>query len=233
MGLTLSESKTKVTNLNSGAALFLGTYIRRATEHSFTRSGHKNILKRNSRKIRLEAPLSRILGKLKDAGFIRNGVPSPKMVWLPLEHRQIIHMYNSVFRGYLNYYNFVHNYPRLVSRLDLILRHSCAKLLATKLSLGTMSKAFSKFGRDLSTTHITKNSEKPKVYSFIDPSYKTTLKFLTNDTPIIKALFGSISLASLDNLTCAICESEYRVEMHHVRHMKDLNPDLGWEWSTN
>lgn len=65
------------------------------------------------------------------------------------------------------------------------------------------------------------------MYSFKDPSYKVTLKFLTSDTPIIKALYGSISLATLDNLKCAVCESEYRVEMHHVRHMKDLNPKLG------
>lgn len=160
MGLTLSEAKTKVTNINSSSALFLGTYIKRATEHSFTRMSHNSILRRNSRKIRLEAPMSRILNKLENAGFISSGLSIPKMVWLPLEHRQIIHMYNSVFRGYLNYYSFVHNYPRLVSRLGLILRQSCAKLLATKFSLGTMSKVYNKFGRNLSVTH-TNDSGKP------------------------------------------------------------------------
>lgn len=33
-----------------------------------------------------------------------------------------------------------------------------------------------------------------------------------------------ISLASLEGLKCSLCESDYRVEMHHVRMMKDINP---------
>ncbi len=226
MGLTLSEKKTKITNLNASRALFLGTYIKRATEYSFSRPSHNQYLRRNSKKLRLEAPIDHILNKLKDANFLRGGKPNPKLVWLPLEHRQIIHLYNAVFRGYLNYYSFAHNYPRIVSRLGLILRQSCAKLLATKFSLGTMSKAFDKFGRGLSVTHIN-DSKKKKVYSFLNPSYKITLKFLINSTPIIKALFGSVSLSSLDNLVCSVCKSDYRVEMHHVRFMKDLNPKLG------
>lgn len=41
------------------------------------------------------------------------------------------------------------------------------------------------------------------------------------------ALYSTgISLATLDGLKCVVCESEYRVEMHHVRMMKDLNPKL-------
>ena len=226
MGLTLSEKKTKITNLNTSRALFLGTYINRATEYSFSRPSHSQYLKRNSKKLRLEAPIEHILNKLKDADFWRNGKPSPKLVWLPLEHRQIIHLYNAVFRGYLNYYSFTHNYPRIVSRLGLILRQSCAKLLATKFSLGTMAKTFDKFGRSLSVTHIN-DSNKKKVHSFLNPSYKITLKFLINSSPIIKALYGSVSLSTLDDLVCSICKSDYRVEMHHVRFMKDLNPKLG------
>lgn len=225
MGLTLSDKKTKITNLNSSRALFLGTFIKRATELSYSRPSYNLYLKINYKKLRLEAPIDRILDKLADVDFIRSGKPSPKLVWLPLEHRQIIHLYNLVFRGYLNYYSFAHNYPRVVSRLNLILRQSCAKLLATKYSLGTMSKAFNKFGKNLSATQII-NSKK-KVYSFLEPSYKITLRFLTNNTPVIKSLYGSISIASLDNLICSLCKSDYRVEMHHVRFMKDLNPKLG------
>jgi len=226
MGLTLSEKKTKVTNLNLSSALFLGVLIKRASQHSFTRASHNSILKRNSKKLRFEAPIPRIIEKLKNADFMREGRPSPKFVWLPLEHRQIIHLYNSVFRGFINYYSFAHNHHRVVSRIGMILKQSCAKLLAAKFSLGTMSKVFKKFGPQLSTT-IVKDPKKPKTFSFLKPSHKITLIFLTNNTPIVKALYGSVSLASLDDLTCSICESDYRVEMHHIRHMKDLNSDLG------
>jgi hypothetical protein len=90
-----------------------------------------------------------------------------------------------------------------------------------------MAEVYNKYGPELSITHVDpKNPKNVKTYSFIKPSYKITLKFLTDDTPVIKALYGSISLASLDNLKCRICDSEYRVEMHHVRFMKDLNPKL-------
>lgn len=80
MGLTLSDTKTKITNINSSHALFLGTNIKRASEYSFTRTSHNNILKRNAKNIRMEAPISRILKKLEDAGFIKSNIPHPKTV---------------------------------------------------------------------------------------------------------------------------------------------------------
>jgi group II intron reverse transcriptase/maturase len=227
IGLTLSESKTKITNLNISEALFLGTIIKRARRFSFSRPSHNHILRRNSKKLRLEAPIKRIIKKLHEADFMKNNDSCPKFVWMTLEHRQIIHMYNSVLRGYLNYYNFAHNYLRVASAVGYILKQSCAKLLAAKYSLGSMSKVYDKFGPYLTTVHTdSKNPSKSKTYSFMIPSYKLTLRFLINCSPIIKALYGSISISSLDNLECSICDSEYRVEMHHVRYMKDLNPKL-------
>lgn len=146
---------------------------------------------------------------------------------MSLEHRQIIHMYNSVFRGYLNYYKFAHNYSRVASTVGFYLKQSCAKLLAAKYSMGTMAKVYKKFGPNLEVKHRdSKDPKKDKIYSFLVPSYKITLNFLTNSSPIIKALYGSVSLSTLDNLECTKCNSTYRVEMHHVRHLKDLNPKL-------
>lgn len=57
-------------------------------------------------------------------------------------------------RGILNYYKFVHNYGNLVSRVQYELKQSCAKLLAAKYSLGTMSKVFSKFGNNLENVYV-------------------------------------------------------------------------------
>lgn len=122
-------------------------------------------------------------------------------------------------RGFLNYYSFVHNYPRLVSYLEFILKQSCAKLLATKFHLGTMAKAYKKFGSGLTG---------PKGKSIYKPSYKTTLKFLVNPSPVIGSLFQEKSTATFDNLKCSICESTHRVEMHHIRAMKNLNPKLSY-----
>lgn len=146
---------------------------------------------------------------------------------MTLEHRQILHLYNSVLRGYLNYYNFAHNYTRVASYLAYILKESCAKLLAAKYSLSTMAKVHQKYGPNLSITEKSSDG-KEKTFSLMTPSYKLTLKFLTSSSPVIKALFGSVSLATLDHLICAICDSDYKVEMHHIRQMKDLNPKLNY-----
>jgi hypothetical protein len=61
----------------------------------------------------------------------------------------IINLYNSVLRGYLNYYSFTHNYSRLASSMEFILKTSCAKLLAAKYKLRSVNKVLSEFGDDL------------------------------------------------------------------------------------
>lgn len=110
----------------------------------------------------MTAPITRIIKNLTDTGFLLNGKPAPRFLWLHNNHDQIIHLYNSVFRGYLNYYYFVHNYSRLVSLLNFILKQSAAKLLAAKYKLGTQAKVFKKFGPRLTS---------PNKIEFIKPSY--------------------------------------------------------------
>jgi len=71
--------------------------------------------------------------------------------------------------------------------------------------------------------------------SFVKPTYTinvwdfkgitSNLKDSVISNGLIKTLYAeSISVASLEDLECSICNSNYRVEMHHVRQMKDLNP---------
>ena len=62
-----------------------------------------------------------------------------------MNHDQILYLYNSVFRGYANYYSFTHNYNKLISTLTHVLKGSCAKLLAVKFNLKTQAKVYKKF----------------------------------------------------------------------------------------
>ena len=140
-------------------------------------------------------------------------------------HDQIIALYNSVFRGFLNYYSFVHNYSRLVSCLNFFLKQSCAKLLAAKYSLNNRAKVFKKYGPNLA---LTKTGIK-----FLNPSYKTNMLNFKIKSKVsetngnIKSLYAlGKSKARLYNLVCSACGSDQFVEMHHVRAMKDLNPKL-------
>lgn len=78
--LNLSDSKTKLTSLNSSKVLFLGTNILRAEHNSFSRMGTFRRLRRNKLGIRLEAPLDRIRKKLTEASFMADGKSAPKFL---------------------------------------------------------------------------------------------------------------------------------------------------------
>lgn len=133
---------------------------------------------------------------------------------MPLNHDQIIHLYNGVYRGYTNFYSFAHNYNQLISTLTHILKSSCAKLLAAKYNLRSQSKVYKKFGPNLRS---------PRGAEFIKPKYGITLKFNSKIEDNISGSFvKEKSLATLENLNCSNCGSTYRVEMHHIRAMKDL-----------
>lgn len=90
-------------------------------------------------------------------------------------------------------------------------------MLAAKFSVRNQMQVFKMFGRDL------KGKDK---HGFIKAIYGTKPSaFNVNiDDVQLKIFVPGLSRASLEKLVCAICESEYRVEMHHVRMMKDLNP---------
>lgn len=221
IGLKLSDDKTKITNISKEKVLFLGTHIFRSRSwtHARMRGGAD---RRQALGLIFEAPLVRVTQKLASNGFLKKGKIVPKFIWVQNSHRVIIGLYNSVVRGYLNYYSFVHNYGKLVSLIMNTLKVSCAKLLAAKFSLGTTIKVYQKFGQYL-TAPSSKEKERPM--SFIKPNYKATYKFSINSDPNIRSVnIVNISQASLEGLACQICGSTSQVEMHHVRMMKDLNP---------
>jgi group II intron reverse transcriptase/maturase len=220
--LTLSEHKTKITNLNKQKAVFLGVNIFRSKHTKVTLrrkpGGNGWYKQRHNRQIQYHVSLDSIRHKLAGSSIFKNGKSHPRFIWLGLEHRQIIHMYNGVFRGFLNYYSFVGNYSRMVSLLQYLIYGSAAKLLATKYKL-SVAKVYQKFGAQLGT----KNGKS----KLMKPSYKCTREFKVNVSPVISSLFASSkSISNLDNLVCKRCGSDYRVEMHHVRALKDLNPHI-------
>ncbi len=222
--LELSENKTLITNANKDKALFLGTEIFRTRHQNLTRI--KGITKRVGKEVRLEIPIERVLKKLKEAKFHVNGIPKPRFLWLHNSKDQIIALYNSVYRGIINYYSFAFNLGDTSGYIHMILRASCAKLLAAKFSMSSQKKVYEKFGKDLKGND---NIAFAKAVYKINPwDFKTGGK--KNDTIAngnLNTLYAeSISIASLEGLVCSICESDYRVEMHHVRMLKDLNPKM-------
>jgi group II intron reverse transcriptase/maturase len=162
IGLTVPQKNTKITNLSTSKALFLGVELSRSNTIKFSKDKSRSTTKRQGLRLRMTAPIAIIKKKLKDTGFIVKNEPAPRFLWLHNNHDQIIHLYNSVMRGFLNYYSFAHNYSRLVSLLNHILKQSAAKLLAAKFKLGTRAKVYAKFGKNLTS---------PNNISFMQPNY--------------------------------------------------------------
>ena len=231
-GLTVSPTKTKITNTYKENALFLGTNIShsKVTTYSLHRKG---TLQRNSGFITLNAPMDRIYKKLREAGFMSNHRGRTRVSWLSLEVRQIITLANSIIRGYENYYSFVLNKGQLCSYIYYIIKDTVLRTLANKLSLSSRAKVIQKFGPDISLFDQNKRDKENKptlVTKLYKPSYQLNLwdfKSRVFDTNI-KALFASdLSLAELDNLLRTVCGSAHKVEMHHIRAMKDIKHKKG------
>lgn len=229
LGLEVSEEKTKITNSYLDKIQFLGTYIRHAKIYLYTR-GTNGVKKRVRRGLLLTAPMNRIKNKLRDVGFVKNNKPRTRLSWIPMTPKQIVSMGNQVLRGYWNYYSFVQNRGPFVSYTHWVIREVVALTLAQKLRLRTRAQAYKKFGSRLTITDLTsrgKNKE-PSKTSLVEPSYRNNswdFKVNKDVNTKIPALYAQhVSLANLENLSCVVCDSIYRVEMHHIRKMKDLKP---------
>jgi Type II intron maturase len=216
--LNLNKDKTLITHLQKDKALFLETLIGKARMRTFTKISIGQPV-RNPLKLRFEAPMERITKKLISASFIKNGRPAPRFLWMAYSKDQIIHLYNSVLRGFLNYYSFVYNYEKLAGWIYMNLKSSCAKLLAAKYTLISQNRVYRKYGKDL--------RGRDRI-GFQKITYKIKpWDFKTSSKDYVKTLFtDKISLATFDDLVCSLCGSNYRLEMHHIRQLKDLKPKL-------
>nr|YP_009517185.1 hypothetical protein C0991_000013 [Blastosporella zonata]AYE93076.1 hypothetical protein C0991_000013 [Blastosporella zonata] len=231
LGLTVSPTKTKITNTYKEPAVFLGTNIAhsRYTTYSLHRKGS---FQRNSGFLVLSAPMTRIQKRLREAGYLKNHRGVTRTVWLSLEIRQILNLANSIIRGYENYYSFVVNKGQLCSYVYYIIKDVVLRTLANKLSLKTRAAVINKFGPNLQLfdqNNRDKDKNPKLITSLYKPSYRINVwDFKGSVNTNIKALFASeFSLANLDGLSCVVCGSEYKVEMLHVRAMKDIKHKKG------
>lgn len=161
IGLTLSDTKTLITNINQEKAKFLGANIFRTNVTTYGRR-NRGFLVRDNKTLKLTAPVDSVIKKLTSSGFLVGGKPAPRHKWLANSKDEIILLYNSVYRGIIQYYSFAQNLNNLSSHVHYILKASCAKLLATKFTLGSQAAVFEKFGKTL------KGSDK---HGFVDAIY--------------------------------------------------------------
>lgn len=236
--LELSMEKTLITNASEDKAYFLGTEIQRISSVKGEIKRFKNI-KGHPQRIPttstvMNAPINKLVTKLVDKGIVTwkskvlnedNLIPQPILKWVNLPIRDIILRYKMIWNGYINYYSFADNKPRLVL-IYWILRKSLAKTLATKLKLGTVRKVYLKFGVNL--RYEIPGAEN-KIIEFTKGNLLPTpknFKGKTNFVDNLKVVEWSLRTVSFFNYVCASCGASDNLQVHHVKHIRTIDVKL-------
>lgn len=151
------DAKINIINFSINTVNFLGTLITlgKTLQKKFNDSINDYRIKiidrrKKERKILFFAPIMDIKNKLIYHKFIdSNNVIIPKFTWLSRSIKEIISLYNNVIKCILIYYSFVYNFSDIIRLLWNIMNISCAKLLASKLKLGTVRQVFLNFGNPI------------------------------------------------------------------------------------
>ena len=136
-----------VTRFAGSHAFFLGTKITVTSKASEPgRQSEARVLGR----VRLEAPMDKIIIELAKIGMVSVGGtrPHPVTYLARCSHNEIISYYNWVMRGCCTYYSFVDNFYQLTSYMRLALRSSCVRTLTMKLKRFRSSRTYKEFGTE-------------------------------------------------------------------------------------
>ena len=231
--LTLSQEKTKITDMRREPAIFLGheIYISSSVKIKLMRPlGRTPFHKRTTGKfVKVEIPIKRVIEKLHIKGMCdKNGYPISKGKLTVYDDADIIEHYNSVLNGYLNFYSgTTKTNPKY--RIYYILKFSCAKTLAHKHK-SSMAKILKELGPNLkiekeikfrrnSTHKKTRTVTLTPNKTFKQPKFLLG-KQLKDPSSIMIGKFTRSKLFA----TCLICGSPDRIEMHHLNSLKNIKP---------
>jgi Type II intron maturase/Reverse transcriptase (RNA-dependent DNA polymerase) len=144
--LNINLGNTKIIHAKSETAQFLGTEI------SIRPLANRplRLFTATFRKPLLMAPISKLVEKLTEKGFARNGgTPSRSARLLHFTENKIVNHFKQIWTELSMYYSFANNYGSL-GRIHYILKYSCVLTLASKLKLKTAKRVFIKFGKNIS-----------------------------------------------------------------------------------
>jgi len=223
--LDLSADKTLITHARSAAARFLGydvTVIQDDRKHT---NGQRSI----NGVVGLRVP--RDVLDAKSQPYMKHGGPWHRSELLHQSVFDIVTQYQSVYRGVVNFYRLAYNL-RDVAHLHGIMQHSLTRTLAAKLRI-SVPAVYRRYRAQILGE---------------DGTYRAGLevRVARDGKPPLIARWGGISLAwSIDatlddrnvpfrfaNTTeivqrllaerCELCGSQDRIQVHHIRALKDL-----------
>jgi hypothetical protein len=251
IGLKLNMDKTKITDFYKEPIKFLGYWIKSL---EFNSKAKENIIEPNSgrlikrrKKVRLSIMFdyNKYINKLMEKGFVKSRIrknTNSKLIYrgtfkgnlINMDQPDIIKHYNSLMRGFYNYYCICRNMNHLANILWLF-KESCALTLARKFKFKTMKKVFTRFGKDLAYKILLKNGKNKHFPLFWPENFKKVNigKWSNNNNLYIKDPFKLLEVNWNNKFTksnlfksCILCDSYDNVELHHVRSIATLRDKI-------
>lgn len=233
--LKISDEKTRITDIRTNYARFLGFVIYMLNTHRISRdTKSKSLIRSGGNNIKIGIDMDRVLDRLMIKGFCNKSYkPIGKRPYSVLPIREIIEKYNYIIRGAANYYVPMTDTYRSFTQIQYILEYSCYGTISTKLktSIFKIMKKFGKppifnIGAEIKTkAGITETSKKPfKVISYIEAKQKA-LSLKEKSQSISSDIFSpmrKVNWRTYKNLDafCVICGTHENVEWHHVKAIK-------------
>jgi len=222
--LELSQAKTLVTSARSEAARFLGYEVVILQEDAKRTAGKRSI----NGQIGLKVPADVIAAKC--APYLRRGKPVHRPERLHESPFSMVAKYQAEFRGVAQYYQLAYNVHRL-NRLRWVMETSLTKTLAAKLQI-SVPKVYRKYRATIETPYgpykglqvvvERAGGRPPLVAKWGGLPLRRQKEAVLNDQPQNVWNSRTELLERLLADTCELCGSQEAVEVHHVRHLKDL-----------
>ncbi len=224
--LTLSAEKTLITHAKTGRARFLGYEIG-------TMDAPDKLDRRESRSVKecigMYIPEDVLQAKRKR--YTRDGKPTRRPEFLNDSDYDIINRYQGEYRGLVNYYGLAYNLKAL-EYLRWTMESSLLRTLANK-NQSSVGKEWKRLRGKVKTPEgprtclkltIQREKKQPLVAVFGGMSLRRAKKTVIEDQvlkPYIRT--RSETVERLLNDTCEVCGAKERVQMHHVRKLKNLD----------
>jgi hypothetical protein len=238
--LELSDEKTLITNAQKPAK-FLGydVFIRRCNDlrkdkygKTVRAFGHKPVLYLNFETMRK---------KLFDYKAARIAVVNGKEVWksivrtymLNLDDLEIVSQFNAEIRGFYNYYSIANN-SYVINSFYHIMSYSMYKVFANKYK-SSVKKILLKYKKNKVFQVAYENSKGKTLYqSFYHDGFKRKKvagNIYCDTIPRTVSITGGRNslMERLKLQVCELCGATDKLEMHHVRKLKDLKGKSDWE----
>jgi group II intron reverse transcriptase/maturase len=222
--LELSASKTLITHARTGAARFLGYEI------TVCNDNRKATRRRRSVNGQVTLRVPRDVIKAKSAPFLRRGKPAKQKALTNGDDYTIIATFGTIYRGIVQYYLLAGDVYRL-HRLRWVMETSMLKTLAGKHH-SSMAKMAARHKAKIMTPHglrtcfearIERDGRQPLVARFGEiPLHRRKTATVTDRQPIRVDYPHKELLTRLLAGTCEICQQTGKVDVHHIRKLKDL-----------